>query len=77
VSPRERTLVATTVMSGPGPGKGGTASGVNNAVARVAGLLGIAATCVVASGAGGELDLSGFRTAIGVAAALVAVRNPG
>jgi len=78
--------LTTTVMSDAGPGTGGTASGVNNAVARVAGLLGIAATGVVASGAGGELDLSGFRTATAVAAVLVAaggvvgllgVRNPG
>ena len=60
----------------------GIASGVYNAVVRVAGLLATAAVGIVA---GGTLDLGGFRMALGVAAGLLAlggaiggwgIRNP-
>jgi hypothetical protein len=60
----------------------GIASGVNNAVARVAGLL---ATAAVGTIAGGTLDLGGFRMALAGAAGLLAlggitglcaIRNP-
>ena len=60
----------------------GIASGVNNAVARVASLL---ATAAVGAVVGGALDLGGFRTALGFAAGLLVfgglcgllfVRNP-
>jgi hypothetical protein len=78
--------LTTTVMADAGRGSGGTASGVNNAVARVAGLLGIAAVGVAVAGAGGEgLDVTGFHTGMAVVAALlvvggvlglVGIRNP-
>jgi EmrB/QacA subfamily drug resistance transporter len=60
----------------------GIASGVNNAVARVASLL---ATAAIGAVAGGTLDLDGFRMGLAFAAALLAlggaigllrVRNP-
>ena len=60
----------------------GIASGVNNAVARVAGLL---ATSAVGVAIGGTLDLGGFRTAMAFAASLLVaggligllrIRNP-
>jgi EmrB/QacA subfamily drug resistance transporter len=79
--------LTTTVMADAGRGSGGAASGVNNAVARVAGLLGIAAVGVAVAGAGGEgLDVAGFHTGMAVVAALlvaggvlglVGIRNPG
>jgi EmrB/QacA subfamily drug resistance transporter len=47
----------------------GIASGVNNAVARVAGLL---ATASIGALIGGTLDLDGFRVALGAAAGLTA-----
>jgi EmrB/QacA subfamily drug resistance transporter len=48
----------------------GIASGVNNAVARVAGLL---ATAAIGTIAGGTLDLDGFRMALAAAASLLAI----
>jgi hypothetical protein len=76
--------LTTTVMADAARGSGGTASGVNNAVARVAGLLGIAVVGVAVAGTGG-LDVTGFRTGMAVVAGLlvvggllglIGVRNP-
>jgi hypothetical protein len=78
--------LTATVMSDSRRGDSGIASGVNNAIARVAALLGIAAVGVaVAARSGTELDLDGFRIGMAVTAALVAaggvvglvgIRNP-
>jgi hypothetical protein len=79
------TLVSpltSAVRADADDGNAGIASGVNNAVARVAGLL---ATAAVGTIAGGTLDLGGLRTALAATAGLLvlggitgllAIRNP-
>ncbi len=64
--------LTSTVLADAGERDAGIASGVNNAVARVAGLLGIAVVGVAVAGSDNRLDLSGFRLAMGITAALVA-----
>jgi EmrB/QacA subfamily drug resistance transporter len=65
--------LTSTVMADAHHGDSGIASGVNNAVARVAGLLGIATIGVAVAGAGGgALDLHGFRVGMAWTAALIA-----
>jgi EmrB/QacA subfamily drug resistance transporter len=65
--------LTTTVMSDAHRGDTGIASGVNNAVARVAGLAGIAVVGVAVAGrSGAELDLAGFQFGMVVTALLVA-----
>lgn len=78
--------LTATVMHEARRGDSGIASGINNAVARVAALLGIAVVGVaVADRSGAELDLSGFRlgmmlTALllgaGGVVGLLGIRNP-
>ncbi len=63
--------LTATVLADAGKSDAGIASGVNNAVARVAGLLGIAVVGASVAGAGNRLDLSGFRLAMAITAALV------
>jgi EmrB/QacA subfamily drug resistance transporter len=64
--------LTSTVLADAGERDAGIASGVNNAVARVAGLLGIAVVGAAIAGADNKLDLSGFRMAMTITAALVA-----
>ena len=65
--------LTATVMADARRGDSGIASGVNNAVARVAGLFGIAAVGVAVAGrSGAELDLAGFRVGMLLTALLVA-----
>ena len=63
--------LTTTVLNDAGPGDAGIASGVNNAVARVAGLIAIAAIGIAAAG-GGNLSQQGFHRAMLFVAALLA-----
>ena len=65
--------LTSTVLSEAGEHDAGIASGVNNAVARVAGLLGIAVVGAAIAGPDNRLDLSGFRDAMAITAALVGV----
>ena len=60
------------MLADAGESDAGIASGVNNAVARVAGLLGIAVVGAAVAGSGNKLDLSGFRLSMAITAALVA-----
>jgi EmrB/QacA subfamily drug resistance transporter len=77
--------LTATVLADAGESDAGIASGVNNAIARVAGLLGIAVVGVAAAGSRNRLDESGFRLAMAITAALIAcggiigfagIRNP-
>jgi EmrB/QacA subfamily drug resistance transporter len=56
--------VTTTVLSEAGARDAGIASGINNAVARVGGLIAIAAIGIAASGGTAHLTLHGFHVAI-------------
>jgi EmrB/QacA subfamily drug resistance transporter len=77
--------LTTTVLSDAGKGDAGIASGINNAIARIAGLLGIAVVGL-AIASGNHLTLGGFHIAMLITAALMAaggliglvgIRNPG
>ena len=77
--------LTTTVLSDAGPGNAGIASGVNNAVARIAGLVAIAAIGIAAAGGTDHLSVSGFHRSMAACAALLigggliaaaGIRNP-
>src|SRR3954454_4843596 len=77
--------LTSTVLRDAGERDAGIASGVNNAVARVAGLLGIAVVGAAIAGSEDKLDLPGFHTSMWITSALVAtggviglagIRNP-
>jgi EmrB/QacA subfamily drug resistance transporter len=60
--------LTAAVLAGVDQAQAGIASAVNNAVARVAGLLG---TAVLGTALGGHVSVSGFHMGLGVAAALL------
>jgi EmrB/QacA subfamily drug resistance transporter len=77
--------LTTTVLADAGPGDAGIASGVNNAVARIAGLLAVAVLGIAASGRGDQLTTGGFHQTMLIVAVLliaggvigaVGIRNP-
>jgi EmrB/QacA subfamily drug resistance transporter len=63
--------LTATVLADAGERDAGIASGVNNSVARVAGLLGIAVVGAAVAGAQNRLDVAGFHLAMWITAALV------
>jgi EmrB/QacA subfamily drug resistance transporter len=77
--------LTATVLADAGVGDAGIASGVNNAIARVAGLLAIAIVGAAIAGSHNTLDLGGFHTAMVITAWLIGaggviglagIRNP-
>ena len=65
--------LTTTVLSDAGPGDAGIASGINNAVARVAGLVAIAVIGIAAAGTTNHLSVQGFHRAMLIVAVLLGV----
>jgi EmrB/QacA subfamily drug resistance transporter len=63
--------LTATVLADAGESDAGIASGVNNAVARVAGLLGIAVVGASVAGSDNKLDVSGFQLSMGITVALI------
>jgi len=63
--------LTATVLADAGESDAGIASGTNNAVARVAGLLGIAVVGAAVAGPQNQLDIAGFQLAMAITALLV------
>jgi EmrB/QacA subfamily drug resistance transporter len=77
--------LTATVLADAGESDAGIASGVNNAIARVAGLLAIAVVGAAVAGAANQLDLGGYHLAMWITTGLIAaggvvglagIRNP-
>jgi EmrB/QacA subfamily drug resistance transporter len=64
--------LTATVLADATERDAGIASGVNNAIARVAGLLGIAVVGAAIAGSSNTLDVTGYHTAMEITAILVA-----
>jgi EmrB/QacA subfamily drug resistance transporter len=64
--------LTSTVLADAGERDAGIASGVNNAIARVAGLLGIAVVGAMIAGPENKLDLDGFQMSMAITAVLLA-----
>jgi EmrB/QacA subfamily drug resistance transporter len=65
--------LTSTVLADAGERDAGIASGVNNAVARVAGLLGIAIVGAAIAGSANRLDMPGYRLSMAITAGMIAV----
>jgi mannose/fructose/N-acetylgalactosamine-specific phosphotransferase system component IID len=65
--------LTATVLGDADESDAGIASGVNNAVARVASLLGIAVVGALIAGSSNKLDVGGYQMAMFVTTGLVAV----
>ncbi|HEY3921441.1 MAG TPA: MFS transporter [Gaiellaceae bacterium] len=65
--------LTSTVLADAGERDAGVASGVNNAVARVAGLLGIAVVGAAIAGSSDNLTMHGYRLSMAITAGLLAV----
>jgi predicted MFS family arabinose efflux permease len=65
--------LTSTVLADAGESDAGIASGVNNAIARVAGLLGIAIVGAAIAGSSNRLDMPGYRLAMAITAGMLAV----
>ena len=65
--------LTATVLSDADESDAGIASGINNAIARVAGLLGIAVVGAAVANGDNKLDVPGFRLSMWITAALVGV----
>jgi EmrB/QacA subfamily drug resistance transporter len=77
--------LTTTVLADATPADAGVASGVNNAVARIAGLLAIAILGILAAGGGDHLTVHGFHLTMAAVSVLlvcggligaIGIRNP-
>jgi EmrB/QacA subfamily drug resistance transporter len=64
--------LTSTVLADAGERDAGIASGVNNAIARVAGLLGIAIVGAAIAGSSNRLDVAGYRLSMAITAGLIA-----
>ena len=65
--------LTSTVLADAGVADAGIASGVNNAIALVAGLLGIAIVGAAVASTANELDQAGYQLAMTITAVMIAV----